>query len=140
MTGFDRALAASVLAGGALAVLLGGCSGQGTADGASGSGRDARAEVAAAKIKRCLEATGGTLPTLYPPDPRDIPRVRDTPAACRGIERQVQDSVHRAMLEDCARATYLLGQDPATLPEAQRSWVARQIRACVGGNPDIFYW
>ena len=86
------------------------------------------------------EATGGKLPTLYPRHPLDIPNVRPTPQACRGIELQVQTAVQTRMIKDCDRATRLLADGRPSLTDQQRRWAQVQIRRCVGGNPDIFYW
>ena len=103
---------------------------------------DTQAKKAAlkAKIERCLEQTGGKLPTLYVNDPLDVPLVRDTPESCRGIELQVQEEVHQRTLTHCAEVTALLGRDQPPLSAEKRQTAERQLRHCVEGDPDLFYW
>lgn len=99
-----------------------------------------KAAVLKAEVDRCLEQTGGKLPTLYVSDPLDVPLVRDTPDACRGIELQVQEVVHQRTMTHCAEVTALLGRDQAPLSAEKRQTAERQLRRCVEGDPDIFYW
>ena len=130
--------------GSTLLLLVAGCGNQPGGSGfgfwGGGTAADAPAPLSKARIGACLEATGGKLPTLYPPDPLDIPVVRPTPKACHGIEQQVQDAVQAQLIQDCDRATRLLTDGGQGLPDQQRRWAEVQIRRCVGGNPDIFYW
>ena len=104
------------------------------------SATQTRAPARKAQIDRCLEQTGGKLPTLYVNDPLDVPLVRDTPEACRGIELQVQEAVHQRTMTHCAEVTALLGRDQTRLSEEERQNAERQLRHCVEGDPDIFYW
>lgn len=101
-----------------------------------------QAEVAAleARVDRCLEQTGGKVPTLYDNDPLDVPLVRDTPAACKGIELQVQEAVHQRTLQVCQEVSALLGPDQPPLSAEKRQEAERQLRRCAEGNPDLFYW
>jgi hypothetical protein len=130
----SRCLGGLVLVG--LALLSTGCA------TATKPTSDTQAKKAAlkAKIERCLEQTGGKLPTLYVNDPLDVPLVRDTPEACRGIELQVQEAVHQRTMTHCAEVTALLGRDQPPLSAEKRQTAERQLRHCVEGHPDIFYW
>ena len=96
--------------------------------------------AAQARIQRCLEATGGRMPTLFAIDSSDEPAIRPPPAPCRGIERQAQQAVYAKTMQDCAKATGLLSGPAPSLPEAQRRWAQQQLRRCVGSDPNIFYW
>ena len=102
---------------------------------------DTQAKKAAlkAKIERCLEQTGGKLPTLYVNDPLDVPLVRDTPEACRGIELQVQEAVHQRTLQACDKVLARLGRDQPRLSEDERQSAERQLRSCAQGDPELFY-
>ena len=104
------------------------------------SATQAKAAALKAKIDRCLQQTGGRLPTLYVNDPLDLPLVRETPEACRGIELQVQEAVHQRTMTHCAEVSALLGRDQPRLSEEVRQTAERQLRHCVEGDPDIFYW
>ena len=130
----SRCLGGLVLVG--LALLSTGCA------TATKPTSDTQAKKAAlkAKIERCLEQTGGKLPTLYVNDPLDVPLVRDTPEACRGIELQVREAVHQRTMTHCAEVTALLGRDQPPLSAEKRQTAERQLRHCVEGDPDIFYW
>ena len=100
----------------------------------------AAVDQSAARIQRCLDDTGGKLPSLYDPHPEDIPLVRAVPPSCKGIERMVQAVVHRRLLQLCTKATQVLAVGGPPLSDPQRQWAERQLRQCVGGNPDVFYW
>ncbi|EAU73115.1 hypothetical protein RS9916_26429 [Synechococcus sp. RS9916] len=109
-----------------------------------GDGSEAEAErqraAAQARIQRCLEATGGRMPTLFAIDSSDEPAIRPTPAPCRGIERQAQQAVYAKTMQDCTKATELLSDPASSQPEEQRRWAQQQLRRCVGSDPKIFYW
>ena len=110
--------------------------------GGDGSQADADQQRAAeqARIQRCLEATGGRMPTLFAIDSSDEPAVRPTPPPCRGIERQAQQAVYAKTMQDCTKATGLLADPALSLPEEQRQWAQQQLRRCVGSDREIFYW
>jgi len=98
-----------------------------------------KAAALKAKIDRCLEQTGGKLPTLYVNDPLDLPLVRETPEACRGIELQVQEAVYQRTLQACDKVLARLGRDQPRLSEDERQSAERQLRSCAQGDPDLFY-
>ena len=102
--------------------------------------RQTQAAALKAKIDRCLEQTGGKLPTLYVNDPLDLPLVRETPEACRGIERQVQEAAHQRTLQVCEQVLAQLSRDQPRLSEEDRQTAERQLSRCVDGDPDLFYW
>ncbi len=104
------------------------------------SASQADAAALHSRIERCLQQTGGKLPTLYDSHPLDVPSVRDTPEACRGIELQVQEAVHQRTLKVCDEASSLLSGDPRHLSAETRQTAEGQLRRCAEGDPDIFYW
>jgi len=104
------------------------------------SATQAKAAALKAKIDRCLQQTGGRLPTLYVNDPLDLPLVRETPEACRGIELQVQEAAHQRTLQVCEQVLAQLSRNQSRLTEEERQTAERQLSRCVDGDPDLFYW
>ncbi|MGC6482226.1 MAG: hypothetical protein ACON4T_01450 [Synechococcus sp.] len=105
-----------------------------------GPDADQQRTVVRDRIRRCLQATGGRLPTLFFIDSPDEPAVRPTPVPCRGIELQVQHAVQTQMMEDCSKATDLLADRGRWLSDQQRQWAQQQLQRCVGSDPDVFFW